>query len=75
MSSNYTREEERELARSLRAGDGPSCPRCGVPMDRKSIPPRHEVSYVRHRVLLTCLDCGRGIALDLKPVGGGPRHD
>lgn len=66
MSKPLTREEERKLQRALAAGEGPRCPRCGHLMDITDIPPRPEVSYVRHRALVQCPHCKLKGAVDLR---------
>lgn len=72
MSANYTREEERELMRAVHAGRDPACPRCDVPLDRREVPPRPEVSYVRRRLWLVCPECGRSAVVDRKSVREEP---
>jgi len=66
MSKPLTREEERALQRALAKDEVPHCPRCGHLMDITNIPPRPEVSYVRHRAVLHCPHCKLKGALDLK---------
>ncbi|MFP3948460.1 MAG: hypothetical protein ACOC8K_01850 [Gemmatimonadota bacterium] len=40
------------------------CPRCGAPLERREVPPRSDVSYVRERIWLLCASCGRSGVLD-----------
>lgn len=60
----FTREQVREIEGRVRAGDHPSCPLCGVPLDRTPVPPREDVSYVRDRVWLVCPSCRRSAVID-----------
>lgn len=62
--SNYTPEEEALIARRLRDGEPPSCPRCGERMAEEDVPPRSDVAYVRRRLLLVCAGCSRSVAVD-----------
>ena len=66
MSAPLTRKEERELQQILATGREPHCPRCGHIMDVTEIPPRPQVSYVRHRAILHCPNCKLKGAVDLK---------
>jgi hypothetical protein len=52
------------MERSFRAGREVVCPRCSVVMDRRRVPPRSDVSYVRDRVWLTCPSCRNTLVLD-----------
>lgn len=67
MASRYTPDERRTLetglARGLRA-----CPRCGTPLERRDVPPRAEVAYVRDRVWLVCGGCGVSTVLDRRRI-------
>lgn len=64
MPDSFTEQEGRGLSRALEAGEVPACPRCAVPMDRRAVPPRRDVSYVRDRMWLVCPVCHRTIVLD-----------
>lgn len=75
MSVNYTREEERELARTVRGGRDPDCPRCQAPLDRREVPPRPEVSYVRRRLWLVCPECRRSAVVDRKSGREDPEDE
>jgi len=57
MPDHFTAAERRELERSLAAGRS-VCPRCGSALDRREVPPRTDVSYVRDRIWLLCAVCG-----------------
>ena len=57
MPEHFTAEERRFLERSLADGRG-VCPRCGSLLERREVPPRPDVSYVRDRVWLLCAGCG-----------------
>jgi uncharacterized Zn finger protein (UPF0148 family) len=63
-SHRFTRQQERAIADALRSGRAPTCPTCGHPLDRRSVPPRGDVSYVRDRVWLVCPGCGRTLVVD-----------
>lgn len=60
----YTTEQERTLAGAFHGGGALTCPACEVPMDRRAVPPRPDVSYVRDRVLLLCPSCHRTHVID-----------
>lgn len=62
----FTEWERRALGAALRSGEGLECPRCGTGLDRREVPPRPDVSYVRHRVWVTCPSCHRSAVLDRK---------
>lgn len=69
MSDGFTSEEKGVLARLLAAGEeSPPCPRCGTPLERRNVPPRPEVSYVRHRIWLLCAGCGAEGVLERRSV-------
>ncbi len=61
---SYSREERGRLTRMALGTDALSCPRCGGPMDRRAIPPRSDVSYVRDRIWLVCGGCSRSLVID-----------
>ena len=52
------------LAADLRADRSLVCPHCVVALDRRDVPPRDDVSYVRDRVWLDCPSCHRTVVLD-----------
>lgn len=60
----FTDAETHELARALVSGAPLTCPHCAIPLDRRSVPPRPDVSYVRDRVLVVCSKCHRNAVLD-----------
>lgn len=64
MPRRYPAGDVRAIERAFRAGEPVRCPRCDVSMDRRAIPPRSDVSYVRDRVWLSCPECGGALVLD-----------
>jgi hypothetical protein len=60
----FSPEQVREIARVVREGAHPFCPRCGVRLDERAVPPRPDVSYVRDRVWLVCPSCRRTTVVD-----------
>ena len=70
MTENLTASEEAALRGKLRTGGMPDCPRCGIRLQATPVPPRSDISYVRHRVLLACDSCGLKVSLDGSPSGG-----
>jgi len=64
MPEAFTEAESRQLGQDLASGQTLSCPHCAVALDRRDVPPRREVSYVRDRVWLTCPKCHRTVVLD-----------
>ena len=60
----FTREERHRLEEGLRGADLPACPACGGRLTKQEVPPPPGVSYVRHRVLILCLNCRRSAAVD-----------
>jgi ribosomal protein S27AE len=64
MPHSFTGEETKELTRAFLAQGSLLCPRCGVPMDARPVPPRPDVSYVRDRLWLVCPRCHRTVVLD-----------
>jgi hypothetical protein len=68
--ASFDADQRRALADSVRAGELPACPECGVELDRRDVEPPSQVSYVRRRVWLFCPSCKRTAALDLR--GGEP---
>lgn len=68
MSEGYSADEKRELIRLL-GGEAPAeCPRCGVAVEKRSVPPRREVAYVRNRVWVVCGGCGATAVFDRREV-------
>ena len=61
---SYSREERESLTRMALGTGALSCPRCDGTMDRRAIPPRADVSYVRDRIWLVCGDCSRSLVID-----------
>lgn len=61
-----TEAERRSLGAALRAGQSLSCPRCETLLDRREVPPRKDVSYVRDRVWVNCPKCHTTAVLDRK---------
>lgn len=64
MPDRFTPDEAHALGRAVEHGEPLSCPRCGVPLDRREVPPRRDVSYVRDRVWLVCPACHRSVVID-----------
>jgi ribosomal protein S27AE len=63
MPEHFSAEERRALERALAAGRS-VCPRCGSALERREVPPRSDVSYVRDRIWLLCGRCGATAVLD-----------
>lgn len=67
--TQYDRAEAAELKRALGRGEArPACPRCGVAMSRRRVPPRSGVAYVRDRIWLVCLECRRSLVVDRRAL-------
>jgi hypothetical protein len=64
MPESFTEQEGHRLGEALAAGRPLTCPRCDVALDRREVPPRRDVSYVRDRLWLVCPVCHRTIVLD-----------
>jgi endogenous inhibitor of DNA gyrase (YacG/DUF329 family) len=64
MQDGYTDDEIHLLGAALAEGAPLKCPRCGAPLDRRPVPPRRDVSYVRDRLWLVCPGCHRTVVLD-----------
>lgn len=64
MPESFSPDEVTALVRRLMADEDMLCPRCGIPLDRRPILPRGDVSYVRHRVWVGCPSCHRNAVLD-----------
>jgi hypothetical protein len=56
--------EARALAAAMDEGRPLTCPRCGTALDRRPVPPRRDVSYVRDRLWLVCPQCHATGVLD-----------
>jgi len=69
MTPSYPASEVREMKKAFHAGEAVVCPRCSVAMDRRAIPPRPDVSYVRNRVWLTCPGCHGTLVVDRRADG------
>jgi hypothetical protein len=64
MPEAFSDDEIKRLGQALASGGELTCPTCRVPLDRRAIPPRSDVSYVRDRLWLTCPECHRAVVLD-----------
>jgi hypothetical protein len=64
MREPFSPGEARALAAALDAGRPLTCPRCATPLDRRPVPPRRDVSYVRDRLWLVCPSCHATGVLD-----------
>jgi hypothetical protein len=60
----FAAEEERTLRVAFRSNSELLCPICDVALDRRPVPPRSDVSYVRDRLWVTCPRCRRALVLD-----------
>jgi hypothetical protein len=60
----YTREERRALEAALANKLELRCPACGGRVSAQPVPTPPEVSYVRHRVWIVCLECRRSASVD-----------
>ena len=67
MPEHFTADERRALERLLAAGQS-VCPRCGSALDRREVPPRADISYVRDRIWLLCGGCGATAVLDRERI-------
>ena len=65
-SRPLTLEERRSLIRVFTTRGSATCPECGRPMDRREVQPRDDVSYVRHRLWVTCPACDASAVLDVE---------
>lgn len=64
MRESYSAEEARALAAALDGGRPLLCPRCATPLDRRPVPTRRDVPYVRDRIWLVCPRCHSTGVLD-----------
>jgi hypothetical protein len=69
MAEGYSDEEVHRLGAARAAGRPLVCPRCDVALDRRAVPPRSDVSYVRDRLWLVCPRCHRTVVLDSREDG------
>ncbi len=69
MVQPYDDAQRRALAAALSSGSQLRCPACGGPVTTQAVRPRPEVSYVRHRVWVLCLDCRRTATVDVTMDG------
>jgi len=69
MPHSFTDEETHALLQAFLEGRSLLCPRCGVPVDARAIPPRRDVSYVRDRLWLVCPRCQRTTVFDRREHG------
>lgn len=65
----YSRLQTAEIARAWTEAEDPVCPDCKIPLSPHSVPPRHDVAYVRHRVLLFCQKCRRNATVEARQRG------
>jgi DNA-directed RNA polymerase subunit RPC12/RpoP len=65
MTEPYDAAQRRALAAALGDGRKPRCPACGGRVLVQTVEPRPEVSYVRHRAWVLCLDCRRTATVDV----------
>ena len=65
--AQYDPEEQRALREAVAAGEAPRCPRCLVPMSRRSIGGgSFGLGYARRREWLICPSCHRSAIFDVK---------
>ncbi len=64
MSKPFSHESAKIIERAFRANHDLTCPECEVALDRRAIPPRKDVSYVRDRLWLVCPACSSTVVLD-----------
>lgn len=69
MTRAFPVEAVRSIKRAFHTGGDVLCPRCDVTMDRREIPPRSDVSYVRDRVWLSCPSCHGSLVVDRREGG------
>jgi DNA-directed RNA polymerase subunit RPC12/RpoP len=69
MTQPYDAAQRHTLAAALSEGKQPRCPACGGRIMVQAVPPPPEVSYVRHRMWVLCLDCRRTAAVDITADG------
>lgn len=64
MPESFTDAEIRALSQAYLDAAELRCPRCSVALDRRPVPPRPDISYVRDRLWLVCPSCHRTAVLD-----------
>ena len=64
MPERFQPRHLQRLRRAFADGGMLECPVCSVPLDRRPVNPRPDVSYVRFRVVLACPRCHRWAVLD-----------
>jgi uncharacterized protein with PIN domain len=64
MPERFSDDEIRGLSRAYLDDEPLRCPRCRVELDRRPVPPRPDVSYVRDRLWVVCPSCHRSLVLD-----------
>jgi hypothetical protein len=60
----YSDEEHAVLRAAYLDGAALECPAGHGPLDRRPVPPRVDVSYVRERLWVSCPICHRSTVLD-----------
>ena len=60
----YEDAQHRALHAAFVEGRALLCPVCGSGLDRRPVPPRPDVSYVRERLWVSCPRCHLGTVLD-----------
>ena len=63
-SEPYEDAHHRALHEAYMDGEALRCPECGSELDRRAVPPRKDVSYVRERLWVSCPRCHRSTVLD-----------
>jgi len=69
MARPYDAAQRRALAATLSEEGEPRCPACGGRVSVQAVPRPHDVSYVRRRAWVLCLECGRTAAVDVTADG------
>jgi hypothetical protein len=64
MREPFFPDEVRAIARALAEGRPLTCPRCSTALDRRPVPPRRDVAYVRDRIWVVCPGCHSTGVLD-----------
>lgn len=60
----FARSQHLALHEAFLEGRDLRCPECGSELDRRAVPPRRDVSYVRERLWVSCPRCHRTTVLD-----------
>ena len=63
-SKVFGEEDRRRVRKLYRLGAPLECPTCRVPLDRREVSPNPAVSYVRHRLVVSCPSCRAHLVLD-----------